>query len=648
MIKIGVDYYPDHWDRSMWEADIALMKETGVKIVRIAEFGWGLMEPEEGRFEFGWLDEAIELLERYGMEIVLGTPTNCAPVWLYKRYPETLNVERDGTPTKIGIRGHRCLSSPTFRRFAERIIDRMASRYAGRVSIKAWQIDNELEANHCCCPSCAERFREWLRAKYGTLDALNHAWGTDVWSGEISEWSQITCLLGQMYQLNWYNPAYVLDYERFAADSTVAYIEFEKDIIRRYFPDTPITTNSCFSFNQMDFYKSFAPLDFASYDNYPEVKLPTDPEAIYSQNWALDFVRGFKRQNFWIMEQLSGHKGCWCPISPSPRPNMIKGYSLQAIAHGADTVIHFRWRSAIKGAEVFWTGILDPSGVKGRRYEEFRSLCRTAEQLNGFEGTTLRSEVAVLYSPEQEYALKIQPQSEGFSYLTQLRLFHDAVSSLGVNVDVISSSEPLDGYRVVIMPTAFVAEKGLAEKLEAFAADGGTVILTNRSGVKDTDNACIMAELPSVFSKLCGCVVEEYDAVGRDTVPLVTRSGLATDVTGWCDILEPRGAEVWATYAGEYYSGRAAVTKNAFGKGCCYYVGTIGKRELYRSLMLEVLEAQEIEHHPELPVGVEMTVRSGEDKAFRFLFNNTEKPVSFTLGDEQLALEPFDMRITEV
>ena len=195
MIKVGMAYYPEHWDRSLWEEDAARMKALGVHVVRLAEFAWGRMEPEEGRFDFSWLDEAIDVIARHGMQVILCTPTNSAPVWLYTDHPETVQWGRNGRPTDIGIRGHRCIQSPVFRRYAGRIVDEMARRYAGRPEVYAWQIDNELESNHCTCPSCREAFRRWLEEKYGTVAALNRAWGTDVWSGQITRWDQVQPLL---------------------------------------------------------------------------------------------------------------------------------------------------------------------------------------------------------------------------------------------------------------------------------------------------------------------------------------------------------------------------------------------------------------------------------------------------------------------
>lgn len=304
MIRIGIDYYPEQWDRTLWEEDAARMKALGIHVVRLGEFAWSRMEPRDGEFDFAWLDEAIEIISRHGMQVILGTPTNCAPMWLYQAHPDTIQWGRDGKPTDLGIRGHRCMVSPTFRRYAKRIVEEMAKRYAGKPEIFAWQLDNELENNHCTCPACRTAFRNWLKEKYGSLDELNRDWGSEVWSGEISDWEQIQPLLAPNCLPRWHNPAYLLDYERFGASCTTDFVRFQSEIIRGYDPHAVITTNACFPANMPDFHQEFAVLDVASYDNYPSIRLPKDTEELYSNAFALDFLRGFKKK-------ISGYWSSW-------------------------------------------------------------------------------------------------------------------------------------------------------------------------------------------------------------------------------------------------------------------------------------------------------------------------------------------------
>ena len=647
MIRIGIDYYPEHWDPSLWEPDLDEMARMGVHTVRVGEFAWSRMEPKEGVYDFSLFDRVIAGAKERGLKVILGTPTNCPPMWLYEKYPDTVQWEQDGTRSNLGIRGHRCMQSRTFRRFAERIIRGMAGRYVGKPEIFAWQLDNEIEINHCTCPACTEKFRGWLKKKHGSLEALNRAWRTDVWSGEFSSWEQVTPLLmKQNYKREWYNPAWLLDYERFSAAATADYIRFQAELIREYDPQAVITTNSCFTNGMPDFHQAFRSLSVAGYDNYPPLVIPEDGEELYSNAFGLDFIRGIKQKNFWVMEQLGGHMGCWAPMSRTLEPGMLEGYALQAVAHGADLLSFFRWRTSLGGAEMFCHGLLDHSGKPNRRMAE---LCGLMERLRGLpelSETEVKSRVAILYGADQEFALRNQRQAVNVDYWTQLKLFHSACMGLGVNVDVIEETADLSGYQVVIAPTQFVVDRTVAEHLERFAEGGGTVVLTNRSGVQDKNGNCITGEyLPTVFGKLCGCHVAEYDPIGTARQRIQLKRGDTYEITGWCDLLEADTAEVCATYKGRFYSGTPAITKNRYGKGKAYYIGTVGEKALYRAVLLQVFAEQKIPVMELLPQGMEVCSRKNETEEFRFFFNNSMDTLVFPMDGEKVVMRHLEMKI---
>lgn len=643
MAEIGVDYYPEHWERKFWNKDIARMKTVGVKVVRIAEFAWSRLEPEEGRYDFGWLDEIISLLAESGMKIILGTPTNCAPLWLYRRYPETLQTEKTGFKTATGIRGHRCQTSPVFRRFVRKIVGEMAKRYAKHSAVAAWQLDNEIESNHCHCAFCTEKFRDYLRGKFGTVEALNRAYGNDVWSGDFSSFEDIQTPLGDKYLPGWLNPSFMLDYERFASEATSDFVKFQANIIRKVNPRAIITTNGCFGENTPDYHRLFQVLDVASYDNYPTLYRNGKNEN-RKQAFVLDLIRGYKDKNFWIMEQMSGSFGCWGPISPAPRPGAVEGYALQAIAHGADLVMHFRWRTSVKGAEMFCHGILDHSDADNRRFLEFSRLCVRVNELSIPENCVLKSDIALLYSYEQEYAFKVQQMSEGFTYRRQAEALHAAYSSFGMNIDVIDERADISKYKIVIVPTHFVTNEDLVARLEKFAEGGGIVVVTNRSGVKDIHNTCLMSELPGKLKNLCGIKVSEYDAIGCGTVELISEVGEKYTATCWCDVLELCGAKAWASYNSEFYSGKAAASVHRFGKGFAYYLGAIADERFYRALAEETLHKSGIPFE-RLPENVEKTVRENSEIRFVFLFNNGEEKRSFLFRGEHITLRPYEVAV---
>lgn len=641
---IGVDYYPEHWNESLWSQDADIMKQSGVKVVRLAEFSWSKLEMYEGIYNFEWLDQIIEILKERNIEVILCTPTNCPPLWLYQKYPEAIQTGRDGKQIAIGIRGHRCYTSPDFRRLSGIIIDKMTSRYADYKNVIAWQIDNELEANYCCCDNCITHYRKWLEKKYGTLAEINKAYGNNVWSGEYTDWEQIKPPMGS-YPYAWYNPSYVLDYFRFASDSMVEYVRFQSEIIRKNCPNTIITTNTWLCEKLPDFYDTFRGLDVVSYDNYPTTRIPSDPEQFYSHAFHLDLMRGIKNKNFWIMEQLSGAIGSWAPMQPTPRPGMIKGYSLQALAHGADIVLHFRWRTAVSGAEMFWHGIIDHNNRKGRRFHEFVDLCTAVNSLQELEGTEIKNHCAILYSSDQEYALKIQPQTDGFHYYNQLKAFHHAFMSLGVGTDIINQYEDFSSYKIIVVPTLFITDVNVVKRLYEYTKSGGTVIITNRSGVKDFNNKCIMDALPCAFRELIGACITEYDAIGKEIAHIKTTDGMVYEVTQWCDILEADTATVLAVYSDYFYSGKSAITQNSYGDGTAYYIGTVGYKDFYRYLAECTLKSIGITYMNNLPEGIEITLREKEHQRYYFMFNNTNQKKLITILDIEHELDPFEMRI---
>ncbi len=643
-MKIGIDYYPEQWDSSLWEKDAEMMAESGIKVVRLAEFAWSLIEPQENEFDFGWLDKVISILTSHGMEIILCTPTACPPLWMYDKYPDIYRKNYDEKCEPIGIRGHRCINSPNLIHRTKIYIDRICHHYKDNKAIIAWQIDNELESNFCRCKRCTEAFTSYIKAKYKSLDALNSAYGTAVWNGIYNSWEQVKPP-AYVHPKSWYNPGLSLDYHRFAQKNIAEFAEMQADAIHRYFPDIPITTNTWFCENRPDYSSLFENLDIVSYDNYPPVELPESKNFLYSHAFHLDFMRGIKQKNFWIMEQLSGAMGSWMPMGRAVYPGQIKGYALQAFAHGADMVVHFRWRTAVKGAEMFWHGLIDHSNVPGRRYREFLSLCNEAMTLEHISGSEIQSSVAVVYDTDSDTALQIQPQTDGFDYITQLKIWHDGCISNGVNTDIIPSDRDFKGYSVLIVPSMYVLRGETAERLRDFVSNGGTLLLTVRTAVKDETNSCIMDVLPASLSDICGANVSEYCPIGWGQES-ITMDGEIFQARQWCDILECNSAEVIATYNSSLYKGDPAVTRNNYGIGTAYYVGTVPDRAFCKKLMSRIFAEKNISHEPSLPFGVEVTERINGSSAYRFVFNNTMDKQEFTLYGKFYSMEAFEM-ITE-
>lgn len=665
-MKIGVNYYPEQWSEDLWESDADRMKEIGVGVVRLAEFAWGKLEPEEGKYDFDWLDRVICLFQNRGIEVVLGTPTCTPPQWMFHRYPEIIQVDHTGHRVATGIRGHRCMNQPVFLEFCHKIIIRMVSRYRSWKGVVGYQIDNELEANHCRCSVCQEQFRDWIRKKYATVEEINRAYGNTVWSGEYSSFEEVSAPMGE--RLQWMNPSLHLDYQRYASDSTVWYARQQAAWIREIDPDTRITTNTWFCEHMPDWYDLFDDLDFVSYDNYPTTNIPKDQRELYSHAFHLDLMRGILGKPYWIMEQLSGAMGSWMPMSRAPKPGMIKGYALQSFAHGADTVLHFRWRTAKSGAEMYWQGILDPSNVPGRRYREFQELCQAVQELPQLDGVMPDNKVAILYSSVQEYAFQIQHQAEGMYYLELLKSWHDAFTCLGIGVDIVACDAPLGRYDIVVAPKFLVREEKVVQQLYDFTAQGGTLVLTHRCGVKDEYNQCMEEPIPSVYRDLAGVTVAEYDPLGEAKRSMEICHPIWNDnlkkwksqivgsqeeqkqyCTRWCDLLEvdQDGVDILAVYGEEFYQGTASVSRHQYGKGTCYYQGTTLQREAYIALAETILQERKMPYYPNLPLGVEMTERTDGSVAWQFWFNNTEVTQVVPL-EKEIILEPFEMKMIQM
>lgn len=618
-VQVGVDYYPEHWEESVWEADMQLMRETGVKVVRVAEFAWSRLEPAEGSFDFAWLDRAIDALHRHGLQVVIGTPTATPPRWLTTGYPDVLPVFADGHTFHPGVRGHRCYNSGSLQQYGLRIVKELARHYSGHPAVIGWQTDNEFGMLDCHCDRCNEAFRCWVQDKYGTLAAVNAEWGTVVWSGEYSDWEEVTVPYGgSPFQ----NPSLLLDFQRFQWDSVVKFQQAQLDVLRAHCPNHFMTHNFHSYPQRLDMYAVGAALDVAAFDYYPNTSPDKQATTPYSGALSLDVTRGIKRKNFWIMEQLSGSPGCWMPMWRTPYPGFIRAYAWQTIARGADTVVHFRWRSAVAGAEQYWHGLIDHSNVPGRRFAEFAQLCAEVNALGGkLNGTTLKHEVAILHSHEQKAALDIQPQAEGMDYYENIKQYHRALTKLGIGCDVIRAGEPLDGYKLVIAPSLYLLSEEQAVQLEDYAIKGGVLFLTHRSGVKNTNNICVMQPLPGLLSRAAGVWVNEYDPIGGEGHAIQDQEGRSFACSQWCDLLTLVTAEPIAWYGDDFYAGTPAVTVNSFGKGEVYYFGTHAEEGYWSMLLAGLADKLGLLRFAGLPEGVQATVRSGDNGSFLFLLN---------------------------
>jgi beta-galactosidase len=642
MFRFGADYYPEHWPEERWELDARLMQEAGFNTVRLAEFAWSRLEPSPGRFDFDWLDRAIAILHARGIQVVLGTPTGSPPPWVMAMHPDAYRVIETGQRVGYGNRREYCPTHAGYRERSRIVTQAMAARYANHPAVIGWQTDNEF-GERCFCDHCRAAFQSWLQHKYGALDAVNAAWGTVFWSHEYSEWSQIPAAGGtifpQAFGPEYHNPGLALDYCRFMSDQYVAFQREQVDILRAACPDHFITHNFMgLHFDRIDYFDLAADLDFVAWDNYRRMQWTFQPHVNPSEAaLAHGVMRGLKQKNFWIMEQQSGSGG-WQIVSVAPRPGELQLWAYQSIAHGADAIIFFRWRTARFGTEQYWHGLLEHDGRTGRRYQEIKQmgaeLARAGAQI---VGSQVRAEVAILLDYTTRFAFQIQANNPAFRYAAHVQHIFQAFHTRNVAVDIVSAHDDFARYKLLVVPAQYVLDEATVAAVTRFVEQGGVLLVTPRTGVKDESNTVVNRPLPGLLAEVCGVEVEEYDSLPEGvSQPLafadagrVAREAPHAKV--WCDVLKVGSADVVARYTGDYYAGTPAVTLNRFGKGQAIYVATFGDEALYDALGDWLLELAAIERGSATPAGVECCVRWQGDQRLLFVLNHTAEEQSFSL-----------------
>lgn len=631
----GADYYPEHWDKSEWKEHARLMREANINTVRIAEFAWGRLEMEENKFDFSWLDEAIDILAHNGIKVILGTPTAAPPKWLVNKY-DILMRDKYGRPRGYGSRRESCGNNTYYIERSRIIAKKLAEHYGNNPNVIAWQIDNEFGCHGstvCYCGHCKREFALWLKNKYGSIDNLNKTYGTVFWSQEYADFDDVilpayTSCEGTYGDLRAHNPSLELDFCRFSSDTWVKYQQMQIDIIRKY-SDKPITHNMMGHFSDIDYYKLGENLDIVSWDNYPDNQWGNSEYEYVSM--AHEIMRGVKDKNFWVMEEQSGPCG-WDKFGGTPRPNQIRLWTYQAIAHGCEGMVYFRFKAALFGMEQYWFGILDHDGVPRRRYYEVQ---RTGEEIqrlaNLLDGAENKTDVLIVKSYENVWSHRIKEHVSGFDYNNLLYAYYKANNNLGANPacggEIMISSK----YKVIYMPAYVMVSDELKEKLENYVKNGGTLVLTYRSGVKDIFNNMLSETLPGKLCELAGITVQEFDSspVEVDLMDDFGKSKL------WRDILAAETAEVKSVYGGEYYKGSPAITVNRFGKGKVWYVGCDLDEEALLKLVKMISDEAGADYTPH-PVGTEIINRVACGKEYKILLNYTDAPQDMKLGGKSL------------
>ncbi|MFG1810061.1 beta-galactosidase [Streptomyces sp. NPDC049040] len=640
----GGDYNPEQWPAEVWKEDYRLFDAARIDTVTLGVFTWAKTQPAEDVYDFTTLDLIVAEAAAQGRGICLATGTGAHPAWLARAHPEVTRTDFEGRKHRFGQRHNSCPSSPVFRRLSTELAGRIAERYAGNPAVIAWHIGNEYGGS-CYCDRCTAAFRSWLRRRYLTLDALNTAWNTTFWSHTFHDWEEIEA--PSALTEHWRGPDHTafqgitLDYLRFMSDAMLANFRDEKAAIRRHSPDTPVTTNFMGMYRPIDYHRWAPHLDFASWDNYP----PEDESPAW-MGLSHDLMRGLKGgQPFWLMEQAPSMTACR-DVNPLKRPGVMRLWSWQAVAHGADAVLFFQMRASRGASEKLFSAVINHAGRDDTRV--FREVAALGQELEGLGSVALGARTpartALLFDWDSWWALEI---SDGPSRLVRYQRvvlgYYRALWEAGIDVDVVPVTADLSGYDVVVAPALHMVKGDLAARLEEVAGRGGSVLTTFLSGRVDEDDNAFLADVPGPLAPLMGIRIDEWDARGPEFVnPVRLESGsggsggsgpLESEARLLFELVVPRGAEVIGTYTADFYAGSPAVTRNSFGDGHGWYVAAGLDQAGVGWVVRQVLDTHGLAgRHPELPQ-LESAARVAPDGTrLLFLLNHAAEPLDVPGG----------------
>jgi beta-galactosidase len=574
-IRYGGDYNPEQWPQEVWDEDHRLFTQAGIDTLTVGVFSWSLTQPAEDCCDFTVLDRILDRAAAEGRQVCLATGTAALPPWLAKRHPEVNRTDFEGRRHRYGQRHNFCPSSPAYRSHATALAERLAERYADHPTLVAWHINNEY-GGACYCDLCAEAFRDWLRDRYGTLDALNDAWWTTFWSHRYTDFGEIEP--PNALTEHWRGPDHTafqgitLDYFRFTTDALLGCFLAEKEAIRRHDPETPVTTNFMGMFRPLDYHRWASHLDFASWDSYPPLDAPPTWPAL-----AHDLMRGLKDgAPFWLMEQTPSTTACR-DVNPLRRPGELRLATFQAIAHGADAALYFQMRASRGACEKYHGAVVGHAGRDDTRvFREVADLGRALELLGDATlGARTPARTALLFDWDSWWALEISDgPSRLIRYQDVVHAYYRAAREAGADVDVVPQTADLTPYDVVLAPVLHMIKGDLATRLEAVAARGGTVLTTFLSGRVDAHDRAFLTDVPGPLAPLMGVRVDEWDSRPPEVVQPVRLGEFGAQARLVFEIVLPRGAEPVGTYGADFYAGTPAVTRNQHGKGEGWYVAT--------------------------------------------------------------------------
>ena len=639
----GGDYNPDQWldQPQILKEDMRLMKLANCNAMSVGIFSWVALEPEEGKFTFGWLDKVMDDLAANGAYAVLATPGGAKPAWMSQKYPEILRVNYDGTRDLHGRRHNHCFTSPVYREKVRIINTKLAQRYKDHPALIVWHVSNEY-GGECRCDLCCEAFRNWLRNKYhDDLGELNKAWYATFWSHRFTRWEQIVAPFGNgehlIHGMN-------LDWRRFVTAQTLDFMKKEIEPLKRITPGIPVTTNFMGTYPGLDYWKMAPALDVISWDCYPQWHRPgAAMEEASFQGFVHDMNRAFKKGRPFMLMESTPSMTNWQPVPKLKRPGMHALSSLQAVAHGSDTVQYFQWRKSRGSCEKFHGAVVDHAGHENMRvFRDVSALGATLKKLDAVVGASTPVDAAVIYDWENRWAIDDSKCLGAHKdYLETCHHHYMSLWKRGIATDVIDMDQEFDSYKLLVAPMLYMIKPGVAARLERFVRNGGTLVATYWSGIVDENDLCFLGGFPGPLRKLLGIFDEEIDALydtdtnriafkGKNELGMKGRYG----VKQLCGLIHSETAKTLAVYTDDFYAGRPAVTVNRFGDGRAYYLAARTKDrfldDFYKAVCARMKLAGPLK--TAMPAGISARLRTDGKNDYIFVMNWNDKTVSVPMG----------------
>jgi beta-galactosidase len=644
----GADYHPEQWvypyggtkerPEAEWEQDIEMMVAAGVNVVRIGEFCWGLCEREPGRYDFSWLRRVMDLLGKSGIKVILATPTAAPPLWMSLKHPEILPIDENGLVKHAGTRRAVCLNSEIFWNYSRAVVENMAKALGDHPDLIAWQADNGIGGNFTEASFNADTRRDWhlwLEAKYENAANLNDKLGLRHWGQVVTDIKQVPMPMSAPAV---HNPALVLDWNRFCSDTIVQFIRMQADLLREITPDHPVTTNLRALKHKFDHFDMAEVLDFVSIESTAAIKSRSAELAC-----EIDMLRSLKKEGvkspnggtgFWVMEHKAGNVS-WQEVNSLVRPGVLRLFTYQLISRGADALLFFRWRQPRFGPEKFHGAVVPhAAGKKGRVYREISQLGEEFKLIApALEGSTVRPEVCILYSHENDWTLQLPQQpNKHFSLREHIQLFYSAFHDKNIGVDFARPSEDLSRYRLVIAPSLHLLSGGEADRLKLYVQNGGTLVGTFNTALVNANHIASNTGYPHDLTDMFGLEVEEFDMLPPGEENHLTFKGAFPTshlhpARVWCDLIETKEAQVLASYSKDFYAGKPALTMNTYGLGKAIYLGTMSHQHFYFDLVTWLRQLCNLHPLLKVPESVEVSMREKEGSRIHFLLNHKPSPV---------------------